>query len=342
MLQAKYNVPVLFLIYNRPDLTEKVWSEISTLKPEKLFIAADGPKNPAGKNICEETRNITENITWKCEVKRRYRETNLGCRNAVSDAITWFFDEVEEGVILEDDCLPNLSFFFYCKEMLEYFRYDETVGHINGSNHMKKSNKPVNASFYFSKYAHVWGWATWKRVWINYDPYINEDHFTKLEFNSFTEKVYWWDKFSKTSSFQINTWDYQYLFMLWQKKLKTLMPRQNLIKNIGIDSRATHNNIFNYRIKRYIKRSREDIEEMVYPLNQEVSISEDKTLFDRLYKRFIISSLYLIVKFYFFTTIIPFLNKNLYPLLRKRLVNAQYLLFRLNVLIPGKGKYISP
>ena len=300
MLPANYNVPVLFLIYRRPDLTSRVWEEIASIKPAKLYIAADGPKNTSEKAICDETREITENINWNCEVKRLYRDANLGCMRAVSDAITWFFSEEEEGVILEDDCLPNASFFRFCSEMLVYYKEDQTVGHISGSNHHKKSFKPFNSSFYFSKYPHIWGWATWKRVWQEFKPVIKDYPPLQIKFNSFMEKVYWWDKFRNVGKSQTDIWDYQYLYLLWHRNLKAIMPQNNMIKNIGFDSRATHYSILNYRIKRFNARDREEMKEIIFPDSQEICVMADKRLFKRIYNRFFISNLILVLQYFLF------------------------------------------
>lgn len=341
MLTTEYKTPVLFLIHKRPDLTQKVWEEIAAIKPSKIFIAADGPKNHRDKELCEDARRITENITWECKVKRLYRDKNLGCRQAVSEAISWFFSEVEEGVILEDDCLPNKSFFMFCKEMLEYFRYEESVGHISGSNHLKSTLKNGNASFFFSKYAHIWGWASWRRVWKNYKVNIDEIPILEFEYNSLFEKVYWWDKFRKTSSSEINTWDYQYLCMLWERKLNSIMPVQNLIINIGVDSRATHGSIFNYRIKRYIEREREELKQMIYPLNQQISKNVDKIIYRRLYNRFILSNILLVIKFYIFMVVRPLLKKIINAYATKIYLKIPVIFLRTVSILPGRGRYIS-
>jgi hypothetical protein len=292
-----YDIPVLFLIFNRPDLTARVWEEITLLKPAYLYVAADGPRNEAEKNICMQTRKITESIAWDCSVKRLYRDSNLGCKNAVSSAIMWFYSEVKKGIVLEDDCLPDESFFMFCREMLIHYENDHSIGHISGSNHLEKDYYSGNSSHFFSKYAHIWGWASWARVWKNYTPQISLEEFGSLSFSSITEKVYWWDKFFRVSKGEIDTWDYQYLYMLWNRNLKSIMPKQNMVLNIGIDSRATHGSIFNYRIQRYIKRKREKTEAIIYPENQEIDVKADKLLFARIFKRFPLINLYLLLKY---------------------------------------------
>ena len=171
---------------------------IRNIRPTKLYIAADGPtRNKAGeKDKCNEARRITEYIDWPCDVKRLYRKNNLGCGIAVSRAIDWFFDNVEMGIILEDDCLPNPSFFKYCELMLDLYKNDPTVMCISGDNFLPKE-KQKNTGYYFSKYAHIWGWASWKRAWKGYDveikdwPIIQKSELFNKYFDNLLEKRYW-------------------------------------------------------------------------------------------------------------------------------------------------------
>ena len=160
------STPVLFLIFNRPELTEKVFQKIQDAQPKYLFVAADGPRdNKYGeKDLCEKTRAVVlENITWECEVKTLFRTENLGCRTAVSSAINWFFENVEEGIILEDDTVPDNSFFSYCQALLEKYRNHEQIMMITGDN-FQDGIKRGNGSYYFSRYVHIWGWASWRRA----------------------------------------------------------------------------------------------------------------------------------------------------------------------------------
>ena len=164
------NVPILFLIFNRPETTELVMGAIRAARPQKLYVAADGPRGgKAGEaKRCAEARVLATQVDWACEVRTLFRERNLGCRNAVSSAITWFFEHEPEGIILEDDCLPSNDFFPYCADLLERHRDDERVMAICGSAYADIGpNYP--SSYYFSYYADMWGWATWRRAWQHYD-----------------------------------------------------------------------------------------------------------------------------------------------------------------------------
>jgi len=164
------NTPVLFLIFKRPELTELVFKEIRRAQPARLFVAADGPGNKAEMILCERARSIIQQIDWPCEVKTLFRDKNLGCKKAVSEAINWLFEHADEGIILEDDTIPSQSFFNYCQQLLEHYRNDDRIMHIAGENPL---DYPVTQdSYYFSKIEHCWGWATWKRAWRCFDVHM--------------------------------------------------------------------------------------------------------------------------------------------------------------------------
>lgn len=239
--------PILFLIFNRPDTTQKVFDEIKKSKPQKLYIAADGArKNKENEqNICEETRNIVNQIDWGCEVFKLFRDENLGCKYAVSSAITWFFENEEQGIVLEDDCLPNEYFFRFCDEMLAFYKDDKRIRHIGGSN-FQMGNKRGDASYYFSKLSHVWGWASWRRAWNDYDVELNKlkNHNPKNIFEGvFTDELLvkdWSTIVTQLAENKINTWDYQWTITNMIHNGLSVIPNVNLISNIGFSENATH------------------------------------------------------------------------------------------------------
>lgn len=242
----KYNrqTPILLLVFNRPDLTQQVFDCIAEAKPEVLYIAADGARNAEEKLKCNAVREIVSNVTWDCEVKTLFRDENLGCRKAVSSAITWFFDNEPEGIVLEDDCLPSQSFFLFCSAMLEKYRDDDRIGHIGGSN-FQDGIVRGDGTYYFSRLTHVWGWAGWRRVWKNYDVDMKSfANFTEADLeNSATHalhKATWYRHLSKTYHGEINTWDYQYAYSNLINNHLSIIPNQNLIRNIGFGADATH------------------------------------------------------------------------------------------------------
>lgn len=241
------NTPILFLIFNRPDTTQKVFNQIKKVKPKYLYVAADGPReNVFGeKEKTAETRSIINQVDWDCKVYTLFRDENLGCKYSVSSSITWFFDQVIEGIVLEDDCFPDLSFFYFCEELLEHYRYDRTISFIGG-NCFQKETFSKKESYYFSKYAHIWGWASWKRVWKTYDVDMKDYNDSLFEnkiapvFNSKAEKNYWKNVFDLTGMGKKNTWDYQLTYALWKNKGISIIPCKNLIINLGFQNNSTH------------------------------------------------------------------------------------------------------
>ena len=166
-----FDVPILFIVFNRPDTTAIVFQKIREIKPRKLFLAADGPRpsREGEKERCDAVRKIiTEGVDWDCDVQLKFSDINLGCGRAESSAMLWFFESVGEGIVIEDDTLPDTSFFYFCKELLAYYRNDETVRMIGGNN-FQGGKKRGDGSYYFSKLTHSWGYASWWRAWKDYD-----------------------------------------------------------------------------------------------------------------------------------------------------------------------------
>jgi hypothetical protein len=241
-----YQIPVLLLIFNRPDLTSRVFERIRQARPGKLFIAADGPRldRENEPQSCAETRKVVEVIDWPCEVRRLYRDTNLGCMLAVSSAISWFFDHVEEGIILEDDCLPHPSFFPYCQELLNRYRLEPRVAMI-GSNNIQppRYRRARGTSYYFSKYPQIWGWATWRRTWQNYDVTLadwNGDQNALDRISNCRARRRLAKRFDHIKAGTLDSWAYQLVHQCLRYDCISISPSVNLVENIGFDDRATH------------------------------------------------------------------------------------------------------
>ena len=238
---TSFRTPILFLIFNRPDTTKQVFSAIQRARPSRLYIAGDGsrPEQLNEDEICKITRSIATNVDWNCEVKTLFQSQHLGCRLAVSMAINWFFENEPEGIILEDDCIPSQSFFWFCQEILEQFRQDMRIGAISGFYSNEIDYEP-SASYFFSRYMRVWGWAGWRRTFEGYDSNLN----TLIEKNNnwkstifskkdFLLKRYFQNMFDQVAHGKIDTWDTQLQYLLWQKKQQVIIPSKNLIRNIG-------------------------------------------------------------------------------------------------------------
>lgn len=251
-----FEVPILLLIFNRPGLTTAVVRNIGKLKPRFLFIAADGPRQNVESDFenCNAARRvIEENIDWECEIKTNFREKNLGCKLGVSDGINWFFENVDEGIIIEDDCIVDISFFYFCEELLRKYREDERIMHIGAANFQDGKKRNRN-SYYFSKMCHVWGWATWRRAWSKYDvtiqdfpKFIREKKIQAIYPNVKMQK-YFLRQFEKVYKNQLDTWDYQWLYTVWKHNGLSIIPNINMVENIGFHPEATHTKSLNSKL----------------------------------------------------------------------------------------------
>lgn len=269
---------ILFLIFNRLDTTKKVFNEIKKVKPKKLYIASDGAR------IEREFENdkvqlirqfVLNNIDWECSVKTRFRDKNLGCKVAVSDAIDWFFSCEESGIILEDDCLPSQSFFWYCQELLEKYKDENNIFMISGDN-FQNNNTRGTGSYYFSNFPHIWGWATWRRSWDLYDvDFINHNKLNDIKYPDiiYTNpkyKHFWYRIYNLMKT--VNTWDYQLSFTMFKYNKLCIIPNINLITNIGFGNEATHTNDENDVVANLEKY---EFDSLVHPSKIEVNIEAD-------------------------------------------------------------------
>lgn len=247
MKSERFDIPILFLIFNRPDTTEKVFEKIRDIKPKYLYVSSDGAranKNGEGEK-CEQAKEVIKRIDWECELNVNFSETNFGCKEGVTKGINWFFENVECGIILEDDCVPDLSFFNFCEVMLENYKEDKRVMHIGGVN-FQDSHKRGNTSYYFSRFCHVWGWATWKDRWSMYD--VNMTDYDDERFKEISESItddkeiksYYKRLFDTVKANKLDTWDFQWVWTVWKNKGLSIIPNVNLVKNIGFGEEATH------------------------------------------------------------------------------------------------------
>ena len=231
--------PILFIIFNRPDTTAEAFAAIRQSRPEKLYIAADGPRadKPDDQRLTAEARAIVSQIDWACEVKRYYQDENLGCKMGVAGAISWFFDHEPEGIIIEDDLVPDTSFFPFCEKMLEKYRHDSRVMMITGTNHL--SEPDAEAPYFFSEHFTIWGWASWARAWKHYDVTMAQwnDSQTRRFFRYRFQDSYIADHFA--SSFELiadgmDTWDFQWVLACFLASGLCVTPKVNLVSNIGL------------------------------------------------------------------------------------------------------------
>ena len=242
------STPILFIVFSRPETTRQVLGAIRQAAPERLFVAADGPRpgrEDEARRCAEVLKIVEDGVDWPCELRYLRREANLGCRNAVGSAIDWFFDQVEEGIILEDDCLPAGAFFPFCASVLERYRDETRIAHIGGFN-CQEGHPRGPASYYFSRYYHVWGWATWRRAWRGFDlamgdypEFLAEGMLDKL-FSRRALREFWKGNFDDVVSGAADTWDYQWTYRNLKDDRLAVVPNHNLIENIGFGEGATH------------------------------------------------------------------------------------------------------
>ncbi len=275
------NTAVLFLVFNRLDTTKQVFEAIRQAKPPRLYVAADGARaNKEGEvEKAQAVRDyIMQNVDWECEVKTLFQEENLGCKYAVSGAITWFFENEEQGIILEDDCLPSQSFFWYCEELLNKYKHDESIYLVSGDSRGSESFN-MKEDYGFCKYPMIWGWASWARVWKNYDAELldwpaNRNTLPK-QISQYKPTINFWIAiFDRMYKKEIDTWDYQFSYLLLKNQARCIVPRVNLITNIGFGADATHTLSV---ISEDANRSRNEI---TIPLNHSPSADSERKIND--------------------------------------------------------------
>lgn len=274
----KLHTPVLFLVFNRLDTTKQVFEAIRQAKSPRLYIAADGHRtdhNGEAEKVQAVRDYVMESIDWNCEVKTLFRKKNLGCRDAVSSAIDWFFEYESEGIILEDDCLADLSFFRYCEELLLLYRDDERIMAISGNYFHGDAYQPKH-SYFFSRYPHCWGWATWRRAWEYYDrdmtqwPEMRDSEWLLTVGNGSRDFQRYWNRIFDTAyAKKVDSWAYRWTFSCWSQSGLTILPARNLVRNIGFGENATHTRNSNSRLSKF------SLEFLNFPLSHPSNMVRD-------------------------------------------------------------------
>jgi hypothetical protein len=272
------NTPVLFIVFNRPDTTSLVFQAIRDARPNRLYVAADGPRPGNQYDIasCDAARIAATQVDWPCELKTLFRDSNLGCKWGPASAISWFFENEEEGIILEDDVVPFRTFFPFCEELLERYRTDLRVSHVCGNNPVSSLSCSPQ-SYFFSIYGPIWGWATWRRAWADFDANMRRwpawrdgGGLKLLSSHSLPFEDYWRSIFDLVHGQVIDdVWDYQWLFSNWRNGRLAILPRNNLTQNIGFKGDATHTR----SEPAYVQSSAPA--EMLFPLNHAPCVSTE-------------------------------------------------------------------
>lgn len=249
MEEHALDVPVLIIVYKRLDTTLKVLECIRKARPKHLYVSSNAP-NP---NLTDDPKKVEAvrkafdtQIDWPCEVHKLYRTEHLSAKHSISGGISWFFSHVKEGIILEDDCEVSPSFFPFCAEMLNRYRHNEKVFHISASNFQMGQNRAGEQSYFFSRYNHIWGWAGWRRSWEKFDITMKnldlDSHRKALEklFDRPQDRAYWEHLFRYVASGNLDTWDYQYMFTMWKHGGLGVIPKVNMVSNLGFGADATN------------------------------------------------------------------------------------------------------
>ena len=244
--------PVALIVFNRPDVTERVFKRIAEAKPQTLLLIADGPRTKDEATACAQVRELVERVDWDCRVLKNFSDVNLGCKRRVTSGLDWVFSQFSEAIILEDDCLPSHSFFRFCQTVLERYRDDERIFTISGNN-FQFGLPRTDASYYFSRYAEIWGWATWRRAWqyndaaMNTWPDFNSQGCIRWVFEHPAEQEYWGQYFQQSYEGKIDAWGYIWFYTCLSQSGLAVMPEVNLVSNIGFGSAATHTSDTNSR-----------------------------------------------------------------------------------------------
>lgn len=283
--EFKLEIPVLFLVFNRIDTTKEVFAQIKKIKPPKLYIASDGPREgrpDESINVQKIRTFLLESINWDCEVFTRFNEVNLGCKISVSQSIDWFFQKEEMGIVLEDDCLPSQSFFQFCQLLLQKYQYDERIFLITGYNKQNNWRKDEH-DYFFSNLGGIWGWASWKRAWNHYDVdikdidnFIANDGFAKSLGKSLgklkQEMIY-----NSVIRDNVDTWAMQWGYARHKNNALTCIPSMSLIKNIGFGENATHTHGDNL--------DGVEANEIIFPLKENNFVVSDDEYDELLFKK---------------------------------------------------------
>ena len=285
---SSLKTPILFLLFNRPELTAKSFEVIRKARPPRLYVSVDGPRDEKidDKQKIAEVKKIISRVDWPCELKTLFQEKNLGCRYAVSAALTWFFENEEMGIIMEDDNIPNNDFFMFCENLLNHYHKDNRILTISGDNWFKEK-KYSDASYHFSKYFIGWGWATWRRTWKYYDqklsfwPEWKKSNNWKNMFPDKVERIYWEKKFDSVHKKNFNSMAYVFTASLWYNSSNGLniTPSVNLVTNIGHGDEATHTTSLDSRAN----IATEQLSKIIHPVDFAPNKAADLDLFENHY-----------------------------------------------------------
>ena len=283
-----FEVPILLLVFNRPKCTSRLIELIESMHVAKLYVSADGPRKgvEADRENCKQVRALIRNCRDVVPERLRFHDENVGCKLGPASGIDWFFQHEEQGIILEDDCLPSPEFFEFCREMLARYQDDESVYAVSGNN-FQNGKKRGDGSYYFSKYVHVWGWATWRRAWAKNDLEMRfwPEFRASRQWDQLhpvpREREFWEELLDRVATKRLNTcWDYQWLASIWAQGGKAIVPNVNMVTNVGFGPSATHTKDLR---SPFAKLPTQHIGLIKHPSSEEVCTRADRYVFSRNY-----------------------------------------------------------
>jgi hypothetical protein len=279
------NIPILILVYNRSLETRILINALRKIKPKRIFISSDGPtKKLLDIKKNNKVKKIIKKINWTKNIQLNYMKKNYGCKESVSRGISWFFNQVKMGIILEDDCIPNKDFFLFTEKMLIKYKNNKKIYVVSGNNFLKNKIQ-VNDSYYFSKYNHCWGWASWSRAWKNYDKNLSKwnnfknTKYWKYKFDVKHEKIYWEKIFNLCYKKKIDSWAYPWLYSIWKKRGFCILPKVNLVKNIGFNINASHT----FSHKKFFFPTKKLRQQITHPKIIKINSLADKFVFNNFF-----------------------------------------------------------
>lgn len=277
-----FKTPIVFIIFNRLEKSLRVFEKIRQMQPERLFVIADGPRNKNEIESCLACRGIIQQVDWECDLKTNFSNRNLGCGIRISSGLDWVFLHVDQAIILEDDCVPDLSFFSFCEELLNRYKNDTRIATISGTNFFDAGLK-LRDSYFFSHRMNSWGWATWRRAWQWYDndmrlwpQYRDEKRLYDLMDGQMAQ--IWSYLFQNTYMGKIDTWAYKFFFNTLTQNAFTIIPKVNLVMNIGFDETATHTKNKDALCANY------PVQKMNFPLSHPQIVNPIKSIENKLFQ----------------------------------------------------------
>ena len=281
--------PIVYICFNRSKIVEKTFKFIERQKPIKLYIIMDGPRlnNRSDENEVLEIQKFLDNsINWQCKINKIYSKVNLGLKKRIISGINEVFNNDDNAIVLEDDCLPHNDFFYFCESILEKYKNHKKVRFITGNNFQKKNNK-YNYDYYFSKYSHIWGWACTKKLWeeVNFnhnywESYIRSDEFKNI-FETKDEFKYWSDTFNLIGKGNQSSWSIYLLLTMWKNNYLTVTPRINLVQNLGLEN-GTNTKALDLETNLSLLKINKPL---IHPVNFERDIEKDLYVFNNIYKK---------------------------------------------------------